>query len=387
MVEFRLRDGTGSIRLRYLVEDPDRHGNVRLYVRRPGHPKVRLREKPGTDAFMTEYKAALAGHPLTKRKTVTPAQPASFRWLCQQWFASGEFQGLAPSTQTMRRNFLEELCRRGDAQGRLTGDKPFRLMESRHVRALRDERASTPAAANNTLKFLRGLFNWAISAKHLEHNPARDVPKLALHNPDGHHSWTTLEIRRFEDRHPVGTRARLALALLLYTGQRKSDVVLMGQSQIHNNWLLLTQQKNKGRRPVTLELPVLPALERILDATPGVRDSQTFLTTERGRPFSAASFGNRFREWCDEAGLTHCSAHGLRKAMAVALAESGAGENEIMAWTGHSTSFEVTRYTKAARQRVLAQSGAEKLLEQKPDKTVPLLTQKNKGGALRGKKA
>lgn len=388
MVEFRLRDGTGSIRLRYLVEDPDRHGNVRIYVRRPGHPKIRLHEKPGTDAFMAEYKAAMAGHlPAGKRKNAAAAAPDSFRWLVQQWFASGEFQMLAPSTQTMRRNFLEDLCRRPDSQGRLTGDKPFRLLESRHVRALRDERAATPSAANNMLKFLRGLFNWAVEAKHLDRNPARDVGKLMPPNRDGHHTWTPREIRQFEQRHPIGTKARLALAMLLYTGQRKSDIVLMGQTQIRDGWLHLTQQKNKGRNPITLELPMLPMLDRIIDATPEVRLQPTFLATEAGRPFSVAGFGNKFREWCDQAGLPHCSAHGLRKAMAVALAESGASEQEIMGWTGHRTSQEVTRYTKAVRQKLLAQSGAVKLIEQNTDKSVPLLTDRNKGGALRPKKA
>jgi integrase len=50
----------------------------------------------------------------------------------------------------------------------------------------------------------------------------------------------------------------------------------------------------------------------------------------------------------------HCSAHGLRKAAAARLAEQGAGENEIMAITGHTTSKEIVRYTRGARQKVLA---------------------------------
>ena len=87
----------------------------------------------------------------------------------------------------------------------------------------------------------------------------------------------------------------------------------------------------------------------------------TFLVTEYGRPFSVAGFGNKFRQWCDEAKLPHCSAHGLRKATAARLAERGATTHEIMAITGHQSLEEVERYTRAARRSQLADSGMAKL--------------------------
>ena len=55
------------------------------------------------------------------------------------------------------------------------------------------------------------------------------------------------------------------------------------------------------------------------------------------------------------------SAHGLRKAAAARLAETGATEHEIMAVTGHRTLKEVDRYTRTARQKVLADSAMRKL--------------------------
>jgi len=87
----------------------------------------------------------------------------------------------------------------------------------------------------------------------------------------------------------------------------------------------------------------------------------TFLVTEFGKPFTSNGFGNRFRKWCNEAGLKHCSAHGLRKAAAAKLAEGGSTEHEIMAVTGHQTSKEVQRYTKAAQQKKMAQSAMAKM--------------------------
>jgi hypothetical protein len=35
-----------------------------------------------------------------------------------------------------------------------------------------------------------------------------------------------------------------------------------------------------------------------------------WLVTHQGRPFTVAGFGNKMRQWCDEAGLPHCSAQG-----------------------------------------------------------------------------
>lgn len=394
MPTFRLRNGTGEIRLRYLSEDTDRHGNVRLYVRRPGRAKVRLHEKPGTDAFMVEYLRALEMNATPKRKQRagevkgTVMNDGTLLWLTQQWFVSGEFRLLAPETQKQRRSMLGRLCSRKDGKGQPIGAKPFAMLDPRHVRKLRDEIAETPAAANNMVKCLRQLFTWAIAARLCDRNPAKDLPSLKLDNPDGHHSWTAADIAAFENRHPVGTTARLAMALLLYTGQRRSDVVLMGWQHVRDGWLTLTQQKNKGRRPVTLSIPVLPQLLAIIEATPSAQEHATFLTTGAGQPYGVAGFGNRFREWCDQAGLPHCSAHGLRKAMAAALAESGAGENEIMAWTGHRTSAEVTRYTRAARQPILAQRAAERLLQSEPNSPqMSHQSAENQSGGAKNKKS
>lgn len=226
------------------------------------------------------------------------------------------------------------------------------------MRKLRDAKADTPEAANNLVKALRQVFKWAVEADLIDINPAKDVPLIKTYS-QGFHSWTIEEVFQYESHHPIGTRARLALALLLYTAQRRSDVVRLGHKMACSGWLKFTQTKNAGRKPVTLEIPILPELQRIIDATTPL-GKDTYLVTEFGRPFSAAGFGNRFRKWCNEAALPHCSAHGLRKAGAARLAELGATDREIMAITGHQTSKEVDRYTKGMRQKKLAASAMEK---------------------------
>ena len=73
------------------------------------------------------------------------------------------------------------------------------------------------------------------------------------------------------------------------------------------------------------------------------------------------SFGNMFRGWVREAGLSGLAAHGLRKAGARRLAEAGATEFEVMSFLGHGTAREASRYVAAANRATLADSGMAKL--------------------------
>ena len=327
--------------------DIDRHGNRRWYVRRKGSPKVRIRAEYGTEEFWEQYRRALAGKLSSPRSTKPQSglpKSGSFHWLCVKYYLSPNFQTLEPNTQRVRRRILDRICE-------ADGNKPFARMEPRHIRDRRNEWSDKPEAANAIVKALRQLFEFALECGFVDRNPARDVPYIK-HAPKPIHTWTIDDIRQFERRHPMGTKARLAMALLLFTGQRRSDIVLLGRQHARDGWLKFTQWKNRNRKPVTLQIPILPQLQDIIDASPC--GDLTFLVTAFNKPFTASGFGNRFRKWCDEAGLPHCSAHGLRSAAATRLAEIGCSPHEIMAITGHKTLKEVVRYTDAVRQKELA---------------------------------
>ncbi|ODA67627.1 Phage integrase family protein [Methyloligella halotolerans] len=122
---------------------------------------------------------------------------------------------------------------------------------------------------------------------------------------------------------------------------------------IHDGWLTFKAVKNEE----VVTIPILPPLAEELAHAP--KGQMTFLVTEYGKPFSAAGFGNRFRDWCDKAGLPHCTAHGLRKAASSRLAELGASEKQLNAWFGWAdNSNEARRYTKAAQRKRLAEGVA-----------------------------
>lgn len=344
------------IRLKYILQDRDRHGNRRVYVRIKGKGQIRLRETPDTPEFLDEYKAALArlreGERIAKRTGKAPA-PGSLAALCQLYIKSPAFlQGLEEDTRRVRRRLLERICLSTLPNGVQRGTLPYSRMEPKHVRDIRDERADRPEAANSMVKALRQVFAWAVEYEYMESNPAKDVTKLAPTNPDGWHTWTPEEVAQYEARHPIGTKAHLAMSLLLYTGVRRSDVVTFGRQMERDGWLHWTE--HKGRRKIRKDraLPILPPLRVAIDACPS--DNFTYLVTAYGKPFTSNGFGNKFKDWCREAGLPHCTAHGLRKAGATMAAENGATEYELMAIFGWESPKQAAIYTKKANRRKLA---------------------------------
>ena len=339
-----------KIAYQYVYRIPDRHGNERFYFwRGKGHPRLRLRDAPGSVAFIRRYEELLSAD--TQNDVFARPKQRTWRWLCTLYFASPEFLRLKYSTQMLRRRLLDSTCAEVVApDSTLTfADFPIDRMTSKAIRVLRDRKRQHPHAANNRLKAVRCLFNWAIEAEHTSGNPGRDIALLRARS-DGHHSWTLQEIVQFEQRHPVGSKARLALDLLIYTGCRRSDLVKLGPSDVSGGWLRFIQVKTN----VLVELPILPALQQTLDASPSGK--ATFLTTDRGHPYTAPSFGNWFRARCDEAGLWECTAHGLRKASAARAAANGATASQLMAIFGWLNIGEADRYTKGAKRRVLAES-------------------------------
>ncbi|GAN71107.1 hypothetical protein ASY01nite_22160 [Acetobacter syzygii] len=302
---------------------------------------------PGTPEFDEEYRMAMAGEilPAPSKEVIIPG---SFRDLCVRYYGSGMFARLDARTQYVRRGVLDGLSER-------CGSFQVATIMPKHVLALRDSKEGKPEAGNGILKALRQLFSYGVQVGMLGKNPAADVSYIPS-SGTGFHSWTPEEIQKFEQAHPVGSQARLALALLLYTGQRRSDVVRFGMKDTREGFLTFTQVKNGKKKPVTLTLPLFPELLRIIDATPGAMEGETFILNAYGKPYTAESFGNRFRDWCNEAGLPHCASHGLRKAAAVRLAELGCTAHEIAAVTGHRSLKEVQRYTLAADQKRLAAS-------------------------------
>lgn len=352
-LKVQLRDGSGSITLNWLSQEWNRHGTPRIYFRRFGK-RIQIKGAIGTQEFLSEYYAALNGAPASAKKAQVVY--GSLRWLAEAHYKSPEFLQQSERTQYVRKRILDDICVDH-------GDKPYTLMEPRHVRAIRNASAikkgkngdevSTPEAGNARTKALRQLFKWAIETLDAKNNPARDVPYLNS-GSEGFHTWTLEEVQQYWDRHPVGTKARLAIDLLLFTGVRRSDGVRLGRDMERDGGRTIVWTEVKGRKKLlkARELPILPDLRKSIDAAPS--EHSTYLVTEYGKPFTSNGFGNWFRKRCNEAGLTHCSAHGLRKAGATIAADNGATEYELMSVFGWESPKEAARYTKKANRKRMA---------------------------------
>jgi integrase len=337
------------IKLRRLTFDKSEN-IARYYVRLPGKPKIRILGEPGSEEFMASYKAALAGDsgaPAAPRPAPAAFAARTLGRAVLDYYSSTAFQTLGESRKRSRRLILNKIVG-------ASGHEPFKLVTKAAIQKGMDRRASTPAAANEFLKSMRAVFDYLVSVDELKTNPAKLV-KYNQIKTDGFHIWTIDEVAIFAEHHGLGSKAVLALALLLFTGQRRGDVIKMGPQHVKDGSLRLRRGKNGEPG----EIPVLPALQAVIDAS--VVGHLTFLVTAFGRPFSAAGIGNWFRERCDEAGLHHCSAHGLRKAGATIAADLGASDEQLMALFGWRSRRQVSTYTRGANQKKLAHEAGSRI--------------------------
>src|SRR5215471_2892987 len=319
-------------------------GRVYFYLRRPGFPRMRFPGLPWSPSFMAAYESALAGprNAIGARRI----KPGSVAAVIAEYFDSQQFfTSKSAGTQRMRRGILERFRA-------AYGERPMASLPAEWIEALLDQKP--PHAARSWLVTLRSLCAFALKRGYLRTDPTANIKQRAVKG-DGFHTWTDAEIAQFARYHPIGTKPRLALALLFYTAQRRGDVVRMGRQHIRETPegpVLYVKQRKTGKE---LLIPIYPELRAVLDATPS--EHLTFLVTATGKPYGDNHFSESFREWCDAAGLPkRCTAHGLRKARCRWLAEHECTGPEIMANSGHESMKELVRYTKGADQAKLARN-------------------------------
>jgi integrase len=368
-----------------LVKDTDRHGNDRYYYRKKGQPKIRLREHFGSSAFREELHCARLGIPYHKAEPVVlpdvvGAQPYTLKWLMLEYLRRG-CVGLGKATVEGKRYCLEAICKEEipGGNGATYARMPMHLFATTDVEHLRDQKAETPNAGNFRKKTLSAMFEWARSAKDdrgrplATSNPADGVKKFRIATT-GFHIWTMGEIEVYRERHPPGTKAFLAFALFLMTGLRIQDVAILGRQHRYENVLpdgtvesrfRMQPKKTAVTTGVEIDIKILSPLVALLDALP--KTQLVYLLTDLGLPYTVKGLGNAMRAWCDQAKLFHCSAHGLRKALASIAAENGATGPQLMAQFAWTNIRQADTYTRAASRKRLATDAVANLPIQKWD--------------------
>jgi integrase len=348
----------------YLSREVTRHGKPVWYVRVDGK-RTRLRAQYGTTEFEAQYRAALADGQKRERGG---ASTGSLAWLIERYRETTAWASLSKATRRQRENIFRQVVR-------LAGAQPFARITRAAIVAGRDRRAHTPAQARNFLDAMRGLFRWALEAGMVKVDPTVGVKNPHRLKGDGFRPWTEDDVAAYEKRWPIGTRQRVWLDVLLYTGLRRGDAVRLGRQHIRDGVASLKTEKTD----MLVMLPLLPVLAETLAAGPC--GDLTFIAGAGGKPLTKESFGNEFRQACKAAGVPG-SAHGVRKIAATRAANAGATVAELEAIFGWQGGTMASLYTRAADRMRLAAKAMHKLRNEKLTSIVAPL---HPGVAPRGK--
>jgi integrase len=335
----------------------DRHGHPRWWYRRSKGPRLAALPMPGTTGFLAAWEAAdkkadglevpAVGARMTRPGTLSAA-------LVAYYGSAGWIQGLAPGTRAMRRPILEKL------RGRYGGE-PMRELKREHVQKWL--KPLKPNAQRNWMKALGHFVKFALADGLIQVNPLDGVVRDKAGRSDGHIAFTEDDVEQYRARHPLGSRERLALEIMLNLGLRRSDAYRIGPSDIKGGWLRDFEPKKTARTTgVKINVPLHSDLVAAIAAM-SVVSTRTFLVTGHGKPFaSEASFGNWMRKACDAAGLSEVSSHGLRKAAAIRLAYAGAQAPELMKVFGWRTITQAQVYVDQADAMRMAASAMARLV-------------------------
>lgn len=318
------------------------NGRTFWYYRRGHGPRVRLRGAYGSPEFMRSYRAADTGSSVH----MGASSGGTFADLWFLYRDSPAFAKLAPGTRAQQDQLMRVALERA-------GNQPVEAWTRKFIIASCDARSKTPGVAHNFLKTLKAMFKWALSREHVEVDPTVGV-RVERPKTDGLHAWTAEELARFESCWPLGTRERLAYDIMLWTGLRRGDAARVGPQHVKDGSIVLDTAKTGQRVTVRIMEPLRLSIEATECG------QQSFITREDGKPMVKGTFGNWFGAACKKAGVPG-SAHGLRKALAIRLAESGATPAEmdaLMGWSGGGMS---SLYARKASREKLAEAALERL--------------------------
>lgn len=279
----------------------DRHGKERCRFRRNG--LSRYLPHPSAKGYREAYAEALGQSdgavPFEARSI-----PQSIGDLLPRFYASPKFKRGGYEWRRTRRAVLEAF--REEYGGDLVANfRPKDIDRILSDKMEKDAGKGGTHAAKRLREQLDLLFRFAVKLEWIRSNPV-EMAEEVEHRPQGFYAWTEADIAQYRAKWALGTKQRLALELMLWTGVRRSDARLLPPPKAG---------RIKGRAGKTgkeFDLPVASPLAAAIEEMPAV-GLTTLLVTEYGKPFTAAGFGQWFKQQCVRAGLLQCTAHGLRK--------------------------------------------------------------------------
>lgn len=349
--------------LPYLNREKTRHGKVTWYVRKGSGPRIRIQGEYGTPEFMASYQAAVSGE-APASSLGSRNRRGTFDWLVALYRGSPAWLGMAPATRYKHDKIFKQVSA-------AAGQEPLSDFTKAVIAAGRDRRKATPNQARHYLDALRGLFGWAATeteATGVVEDPTEGVKNIPIPKTAGFKIWTEADIAAYEAHWPLGTRQRVWLDVVQFTGLRRGDAYRLGPEHVLDGLFSIATEKSNYQ--TVAHVPILPELWATLEAGP-VGD-KTFVLSAEGEPFGRKeSFGNAFADAARAAGVNK-SAHGIRKTAATRSAEMSATTEEMKALFGWESDRMASHYTKDASRKRLAENARDKIGKRKTAKILPM---------------
>lgn len=279
--------------------------------------------------------------PITSKRILDAHKKISFKDVCDQYQNTARWRNLSVRSKRIYLNGINNLVE-------FWSDDITKIKRP-HVIGFLDRTYDRPGRCREALAVLNNVFQFAYDRGIIEANPAGRIRGLPPTRPIPR--WPDTEINKFIETAPEYLSRTLALAL--YTGQRRSDLVNMEWDDIVDDHIHVIQQKT-GKE---LFIPIHPRLKIMLDG-PRKPILPYILWNFHGQKMTCDCLTQGVKRHALRIGLKNHSIHGVRKATASTLAEIGCSVHQIAAITGQSLK-EVEHYTRGADQRRMAKEAME----------------------------
>jgi integrase len=196
--------------------------------------------------------------------------------------------------------------------------KDLAQLERADVYRKLDELSATPTNQNYAFTAIKVFFNWCVRNQYMDHNPiSADKKPARLKSRD--RILDDEELKALYEY--VRTNRSLfhdMVALLILTGQRRTEIGHLRWDEIDDGQLHLSEERTKNHRSHTLPLP--PTAMHILET----RESEgmyVFAGKDPEKPFNGI---RRVKEALDKAvDIEHFTLHDLRRTLSSNMARLG----------------------------------------------------------------
>ena len=308
-------------------------GHWYAYHRETG---MRLKSIFGTGEFFAELAA------IERKLKKAAALPGTLGLLLTSYRGSPAYLDLAPTTRAGYARMMNLL--------KPVHDMPIVELTPQFIAGMRDRIATKHGRrqANYVMAVVSVACEHGKEHGIIANNPVKGIKRLRRDRqlPAANRPWTQDERRVVLTEVPAQIRVPIALAM--FTGLRKGDVLSLTKTAIRNGRIW----RRTGKTSQEVSVPIHPDLAKLLAAVPA-HDAITIAATTYGTPWSVSGFNSTFikaiakleRTGRIVPGLTF---HGLRHTCGTLLVEAGFDIDSVRRWLGQKTLAMAIHYTATA---------------------------------------